>query len=68
MWTVYGPNTSDQPGMYLARMFLTLPEAVPTNVLIRAVSLAEIRDLLPEGLTVLPRSAEDDINIIETWV
>jgi hypothetical protein len=68
MWVVFGPGTIDQPGLYLARLWLTLPQPRMTNVLIRAGSLAEIHRLLPDGLNLLPRSASDDPNIIETFI
>lgn len=67
MWTVLGPGTSDHPGWYLARLFISLPEPKPTDILVRAGSLDEIRSLLPPGLTCLTRPPQDDPNIIETW-
>lgn len=68
LWVVFGPGTSDHPGMFLIRLWLTLPKPVMTNCLIRANSLKEIRELLPDGLTRLPRAENDDPNIIETWI
>jgi hypothetical protein len=68
MWVVFGPGTSDQPGMYLARLWFTIPRNTMTSVLLRATNLAEIRDLLPNGLVKIPRSQGDDPNIIETWI
>jgi len=68
MWVVLGPGTSDHPGMYVARLWISLPHNEPTDALVRAGSLEELRDLLPPGLTRLERSPGDDPNIIETWV
>lgn len=68
MWVILGPGTSDQPGLYLARLWLGLPETTMTTMLVRAASLREIRDLLPDGLSVIPRMPNDDINIIESWI
>jgi hypothetical protein len=68
LWMVFGPNTRDHPGMFLVRLWLTLPEPAMTNILARANSLAEIRDLLPDTLTCLPRDPSDDHNIIESWI
>ena len=68
MWVVFGPGTTDHPGMYLARLWFTLPEQMLTNVLIRAMTLDEIHDLLPPGLHLLPRYSNDDPNIIEVFI
>jgi hypothetical protein len=71
MWVVYGPGTSDYPGLHVMRMFISRPSGMitvePTNVLVRAVSLEQIRDLVPLGLHCLARNPHDDANIIETW-
>lgn len=68
MWVVFGPGTTDHPGMYLARLWFMRPEQVLTNVLIRAMSLEEIHELLPPGLHLLPRYANDDPNIIQVFI
>lgn len=67
-WVVFGPRTSDHPGLFLARLWLLRPIPAPTQVLLRAGTLTEIRALLPEGLARLPREAADDPNILETWL
>jgi hypothetical protein len=68
MWTIFGPGTSDHPGLHVARLWLTLPKPVPTDVVVRSSSLEELRTLLPSDLTCIPRQASDDANIIETWL
>jgi hypothetical protein len=68
VWVVFGPGTTDYPGLYLARMWLTIPTMQRTTLVIRANSLAEIRQLLPDGLIRQPRFPQDDANIIETWM
>lgn len=68
MWTVLGPGTSDHPGMHVARLWFTLPEAAPTEVVVRAATLEQLRSLLPPGLDRIPRQEGDDRNILETWL
>lgn len=68
MWTVYGPAPLDQEGLFVARLWLMIPQPMPTQTLLRATSLAQIRDLLPPGLTCLRRKFGDDFNIIEVWL
>jgi hypothetical protein len=67
MWVVFGPDTADQQGMFVARLWSSLPLA-HTSVLIRAGSLDEIREMLPTGLARLERYPGDDPNIIEVWM
>lgn len=68
MWVVFGPGTSDVPGLFLARLWVTRPEPAATALLIRAGTLEQLRILLPPGLVCLPRAPDDDPNIIETWI
>ena len=68
MWVVFGPGTLDHPGAHLARLWTLRPDGKPTDVLVRAATLAEVRGLLPPGLACLPRHHEDDPNIIEVWI
>lgn len=67
-WVVYGDRTPKHPGFFAARLWLALPKAVPTNAVLRAGTLAEIRAFLPPGLTCMPRSPKDDPDIVETWM
>ena len=68
MWVVFGPGTTDQSELFVTRLWLALPELTYTSLLVRAGTLQEIRDLLPDGLVLLPRQSDDDPNIIETWI
>jgi hypothetical protein len=72
MWTVYR-NDPEYPGEYVARLFevgrgVTGPQqngsmlASPDLEILRHILLVDLH------LTVLPRSPEDDPNIVETWV
>lgn len=69
MWTVYD-HPSDFPNDYVARRWLvhTLgPE--PTGDVLRSSSLQTLRVALGmRGLHVIPRSAEDDPIVVETWL
>lgn len=68
IWTVYD-HPSDQPDFYVARRFVALFDAVPTNDVILARDLGELRStLLSYGLARIGRSAEDDPKIIESWI
>jgi hypothetical protein len=68
MWTVYDHPT-DYPNQFVARKFLVNSKGVVrTNDMFLADTLEEIRDLLPPGLMNLYRYAQDDPNIIETWI
>ena len=67
-WVVFGPGTSDQLGMFVARLWVSRPSATSTGTVLRAGSLAELHDLLPHDLTRIGRDPNDDANIIETWV
>lgn len=68
MFTVYD-RPSDQPDVYVARLWLTLPKAEATNLILRHPELEAIRDELRGlGLTQLMRQAGDDPKIVETWI
>ena len=67
MWVVTG-SPSDYPGQWVARLYLTLPEAGPTNCAIIGDSLDAVRAALPLGLTRLPRYQDDDPVIVEVWL
>jgi hypothetical protein len=68
MWAVFGPGTEDYPGEYVARLWRTLPRPEPTDMLLRAATLDELRHQLPPGLVLLARCEQDDENLIETWL
>lgn len=67
MWTVYNSPT-DQPGKFVGRMFLMLPDAVATELCITGDSLDELRQALPKGLMCLTRCKEDEPQIVEVWL
>lgn len=73
MWVVSGPDTTDQPGAFVARLWITRGPrregtGGPTGHLLRAGTLDEIRALLPPGLTRFERDPSDPPNILETWL
>ena len=68
MWTVYRPTTKDYPGQWCARLFLTLPDAFRTNIVIVDDTLEQLRNRLPIGLTMLNRDPLDDACIEEVWL
>ena len=68
MWTVYAPTTREYPGLWVARMHISLPKARPTRFVIVQESLIALRDALPEGLTCIGRSPGDAPEIVEVWI
>ena len=68
IWTVY-KHPRDYPGKYVARKSMATGEGIGiTRDMFVADSLAEVRALLPFGLTRLPRQAADDPVIVEVWL
>lgn len=68
MFTVYD-HPRDFPHAYVARLWLTLPEAQPTELMLAHPELDVLRDELAHlGLTQLNRSPGDDPAILETWI
>lgn len=54
MWTVYrGP--SDLPAKFAARLWLSLPEPEPTDVVIIGDTVADIHAALPDGVINIGR-------------
>lgn len=68
MWVVYRPITTEYPGKWVARMWLTLPQNRPTRIVFTGDSLHAVRSLLPHGLILLARNPEDVPEIEETWL
>lgn len=64
--TIYHPGVPD--GLYIGRVFLSIPVLVQTEHSITADSLDAIRLKVPDSLTRLSRSDEDHPSIIETWI
>lgn len=68
VWVVHGPDTTDQPGLHVARLHAVGdPGAAPPCVgaLLRAGSLEQVRRLLPRGLHRQCRAAADAPTILE---
>lgn len=68
MWVVYNPTTADFPGQWIARMHLSLPEPVATDLIIVGETREAVRRQLPEGLTNIGRQACDEPVIEEVWI
>ncbi|ART61155.1 hypothetical protein CBP36_19500 (plasmid) [Acidovorax carolinensis] len=64
LWTVYD-SPIDLPGRFVARKWLL---DQPTNELLQDKTLEGLRAKLPQGLTRLERSPQDDPKIVETWI
>lgn len=67
MWVVYRPFTSEYPGLWVARMHVTIPEQKPTRFVITHVNLRDLRRVLPPGLACLDRAHDDAPEIEEVW-
>lgn len=68
MWIIYRPIVREYPGLWVARMFVTLPEIKPTRFVMTHPSLFGLRDLLPLFTNYLPRDPGDVPEIEEVWV
>lgn len=69
MWLVMGPGTSDHPGLYLARLWVSLPQPIAWPVLLRAPTLEMLRAALaPLGLMRVSESENSDPNVLEVWL
>lgn len=62
--TIY-ERPKDFPRKYVARLFNL---AKPTEFVVVKDTLQEIRKEIPENMVRLPRHAEDDPVILETWI
>lgn len=72
LWTVTH-RPSDLPGVEYAARAWIIPTAIgepggATDELVTAPTLAELRALLPAGLTRIPRHELDDPVIVEVWL
>lgn len=67
MFVVYRPTTLDRPGKWLARMHLSQPES-PTDLLIEADTLDDVRSQLPPETVNIGRHFSDDAVIEEVWL
>lgn len=67
-YVVYA-RPKDYPNEYVARVLDVAPGTVePKEICGRAESLEELRKTLPPGLSRIPRSPQDDPEIVETWI
>jgi hypothetical protein len=64
MWTIYY-NPLDHPGKFVVRRWVGL---VPSNTYVLAPTLEMARAHIPPGLYCLGRYAEDEVQIVETWI
>lgn len=64
LWTVYD-SPMDLPGRFVARKWVL---DRPTNERLQDKTLDGLRDKLPQGLTRMDRSPQDDPKIVETWI
>lgn len=69
IWVVYF-NPSDFPGLYVLRAQRPCSngEIEKSPGALTADTLDEIRELIPPGLTRIPRFPEDDPVIVECWL
>ncbi|HXI76436.1 MAG TPA: hypothetical protein VNH21_04835 [Steroidobacteraceae bacterium] len=68
MWVIYRPTTREYPGLWVARMHVTLPYAKPTRFVMTHNTLAELREMLPPGSECLARDRCDAPEIEEIWL
>lgn len=68
MWVVYNPTTREYPGVWVARMHISLPGPRPTRFVMTHDDLDGLRALLPPWLTRLARTANDAPEIVEVWL
>lgn len=66
MWTITA--RPKDPHGFVARLHLTLPQPEATNVALVATTLEALRELIPQGLAMIPRAPSDDPVIVETWL
>lgn len=68
MWIIYD-HPLDFPQYFVARRWEAHPgRPMPTDDLMMAEDLGDLRDALPEGLYPLARDEMDDPTIVEVWL
>lgn len=67
--TVY-TNVPDHQDPFVARVFAVggTPSLQPTHAMLKGDTLKAVRDLLPEGMALLPRDANDNPTVVESWI
>lgn len=68
MWIIYRPVTIEYPGLWVARMHVSLPQPRPTRFVMVSPVLFELRDMLPPDVTHMARQEADAPEIQELWV
>ena len=63
IWVVYD-RPLDSPDLWVARKWIL---DQPTGITLAATTLEGLREMLPEGLFMMPRQEGDDPVIVETW-
>lgn len=66
VWTIC-KHPKDAPGMFTARPH-SIKANAPCEFVLRHLTLSDVRQLLPPGLTYLPRDPDDDPVIAECWM
>ena len=67
IWTVY-ERPLDHPEQFVARRWVATPQPVPTDEVLFAHDLDDLRQKMPSGLVRMPRQPGDDPVIVETWI
>ncbi len=68
MWTIFN-SPADRPGCIFARRFVAADgKSLPTADVISGETVEAIRAKLPPGLICFPRSPDDPISVVETWL
>lgn len=68
MWVVYIQGTADYPGVFVARLWVCLPEAKPSRFVMTHAQLVGLRAMLPPGLHRFPRHRTDPAVVLENWI
>ncbi|WP_417898226.1 hypothetical protein ABN702_18580 [Bacillus haimaensis] len=58
-------SPSDYKGMFVARLF---DVNKPTPIILMRLTLDAIRSEIPVGFTLVPKSAGEDANIVESYI
>ncbi len=66
MFVIYD-HPSDYPASFVVRKWLVRDQAEPTPCTLHD-TLEDARESLPDGLTCLSRSPDDDKAVVETWL
>lgn len=67
VWVVY-ERPEDHPTKFVARRWISLPQKTPTDDLLVADDLTELRRSMPAGLVQMARHPSDGPKVVETWM